>query len=402
MKILLIADGRSPITRRYIEVLDQLKNDVFLISSFPCSIVDGISGMEIINLAFGSAGGSQVRSRQKELGLKKFLRQSISRFRNIYMKVRYIFGPFSLFQKKNQYQRILNEQKPDVVHALRIPFEGMLASFTPQEVPVVVSIWGNDLSLHANGSLGMKAMTKRSLIRANGLVSDAASDIQESFKWGFKKSKPSLVIPGSGGIDLLKLDKSVQKKGTDESSAYPDDAILIINPRGFRPGSVRNDTFFKSIPTVVKNNPDVHFLCPAMLGQTEAKKWIDRLGIGEYVTLLPFLDQHDLWKLFKKARISISVSEHDGVPNSLLEAMAIGCFPIVGNIASVREWVEDGKNGYIVDPGEADELSQAINMAITSKELREEAAAHNRQLICSRAEVSKIRDRLQDFYLHFV
>ena len=302
----------------------------------------------------------------------------------------------------DNFEMMLEVEKPDVVHALRIPFEGMLASFTPQEVPVVVSIWGNDLSLHANGSLGMKAMTKRSLIRANGLVSDAASDIQESFKWGFKKSKPSLVIPGSGGIDLLKLDKSVQKKGTDESSAYPDDAILIINPRGFRPGSVRNDTFFKSIPAVVKNNPDVHFLCPAMLGQTEAKKWIDRLVIGEYVTLLPFFDQHDLWKLFKKARISISVSEHDGVPNSLLEAMAIGCFPIVGNIASVREWVEDGKNGFIVDPGEADELSQAINMAIRSKELREEAAAYNRQLISSRAEVSKIRDRLQDFYLHFV
>jgi hypothetical protein len=47
--------------------------------------------------------------------------------------------------------KLAAEIKPDIVHALRIPFEGMLATAAQLPIPLAVTIWGNDLTLHAAG-----------------------------------------------------------------------------------------------------------------------------------------------------------------------------------------------------------------------------------------------------------
>lgn len=176
---------------------------------------------------------------------------------------------------------------------------------------------------------------------------------------------------------------------------------VVINPRGFRPGSVRNDTFFKSIPLVLKEIPEGIFVCAGMAGQPEAQKWVERLGIEKSVHLLPFLPQEDLWRLFKRAQVSVSISQHDGTPNSLLEAMALGCFPIAGDIESVREWIVDGVNGLLVDPGHAPESAEMIIKALKDKSLTQKAAEQNQHVIRKRANKSLLASKITDFYGQF-
>ena len=124
---------------------------------------------------------------------------------------------------------------------------------------------------------------------------------------------------------------------------------LVVNPRGFRPGSLRSDVFFQSIPLVLQHIPAAHFLCPSMAGQPEALEWVERLKIGQQVHLLPTLPQAQLWEIFLRAEVFVSPSVHDGTPISLLEAMACGCLPVVGDIESMREWITPGVNGLLAD-----------------------------------------------------
>ena len=74
------------------------------------------------------------------------------------------------------------------------------------------------------------------------------------------------------------------------------------------------------------------------------------LGISESVRFLPAQDRSGMADLFCAATLTVSPSTHDGTPNTLLEAMACGSFPIVGDLASLREWIEPGVNGLAVDP----------------------------------------------------
>ena len=111
-----------------------------------------------------------------------------------------------------------------------------------------------------------------------------------------------------------------------------------------------------------------------------------------------YLPQAQVWDLFQRADISVSVSMHDGTPNTLLEAMACGCFPIVGDIESLREWITPGMNGLLVEPDKPQALAEASCWPLTIPELRTAAAEINQKLIRERAEVNLVRAQMQIFY----
>ncbi|MBI9042960.1 MAG: glycosyltransferase [Anaerolineaceae bacterium] len=406
MHILLIADGRSPITKHWINGLLGMNITVSLISTYPCSSIPGIKEIYILPVAFAGFSGSQVKQKTEEESSNQKTGKSrslISRFRDTFLSARYTLGPMTLPFYRFQYRLLVQRINPDLVHALRIPYEGMLAAATPEEFPLIVSTWGNDLTFHAYGSAGMRKATKQCLSRANGLTSDTKRDVRLSRQWGFDYEKPSLVIPGAGGIDLMKMNRLRSEGARLMGGLLPENVPLVINPRGFRPGSVHNDVFFKSIPMVLNHKPDVKFLCVAMQGQAEALQWIQSLNIEDSVELLPYYSQQEaLWHLFQKAEISVSISSHDGTPNSLLEAMANGCFPIAGDIESLREWITPGVNGLLIEPTKPEALASAILQALDNPELRQSAAVHNQRIITERAEVSLVQAQLQVFYQRFL
>jgi glycosyltransferase involved in cell wall biosynthesis len=385
MKLLLIADGRSPITRRWIAMLKPLNYELVLISSYPCEPIDGLNKLYILPLAFASQGGSQAGS-----GSKNAVKQLVSRFRPIAQRMRHLLGPWVLSRHISSYFNILNTEKPDRVHAFRIPFEGMLAASTPSGYPLVLSTWGNDFTLHASSTGRMETMTRKALRRADALMSDTQCDIQRAQEWGYSPQKPCLVVPGNGGTDVDEL--TALTKGVEHV-----DPPQVINPRGLR-SYVRTDTFFKAIPLVLAQQPDVQFVCASMEGQPEALNWVDQLGIQKNMRFLPYVSQPELWQEFAKSTVMVSNSTHDGSPNSLLEAMALGCFPVCGDIESIREWITDGENGLLVDPSDPSALAKAILQALDSANLRSAAAKHNEQLIREKAGVDAARAKVREFY----
>lgn len=402
MHLMLVADGRSPITRRYLKVLLGLGFQVTLVTSFPCAPVQGVEKMYTLPVAFGRFAGTQSGAGlDQPYKANQGARKAVARFRKAFLSLRYWLGPLTLPIYGAHLRRIYWEVQPDVVHALRIPFEGMMASGLPESARLLVSIWGNDLTLHAQGSLWMKLLTRRVLLRSRGITSDAYRDIRLARTMGFRSNFPFAVFPGAGGIDLQAFERIKQAGIEPRSDPIPAGVPLVINPRGFRPGSVRNDVFFEAIPLVLQRYPKVAFICPAMAGQSEAEEAVRRFGIQRQVVLLPHLPQENLWELFMRATVMVSISQHDGTPNSLLEAMAAGCFPVAGDIESIREWITPGVNGLLVQPGRADQVADAILMALENPDLRLRAREVNRKIIEERAEVEKVKQQIFTFYQQF-
>lgn len=393
MKLLLVADGRSPITRRWIRMLQPLGCHINLISTYPCSEIEGVDEMAVLPVAFAAFSGSQAGG--SAAGKPSMRRKLISHFRGLASDLRHILGPWTIAFYRRQYLALLNHFKPDLVHALRIPFEGMLAGLTPQEIPLILSTWGNDLTFHAPSTRKMSRLTRRSLARADALISDTLRDIRLAHDWGLAAGKPVLNVPGNGGINLTEIQQAVQ-------GIIPAGLPQIINPRGFRSGSVRNDTFFQAVPLVLQKHPEVQFICPWMAGQREALAWVERLGIQKNITLLPMLTQEELWREFARSVMSISISVHDGTPNSLLEAMSAGCLPVCGDIESIREWITSGENGLLVDPVDPSALAAAILRGLEDEDFRKTAASRNLQIIRSRAEVALVREKVAEFYEQFI
>ncbi len=402
--ICFVADGRSPTARSWIQHTQSMGYRTSLISTFPCQPLDGLTSFHILPVAFSrfSGGGHPNRPIQESAPaaavsrLKKWVR----RFAPLFQALRYYLGPLTLPRYARPYQNLLRTIQPDLVHALRIPFEGMLGSYTPHDVPFVAATWGNDLTLHARGSHLMGHFTQRCLTRADGLTSDTHRDVRLSHDWGLASDAPTLVVPGSGGLDLAAIQQAPLFK--DAAFELPQKGLRVVNPRGLRPGSVHQDVFFAAIPRVLADRPDTLFICPGLAGKKQAQNWISQLGISGQTRLLPKLSQTELWGLFKTSQLFVSPSSHDGTPNTLLEAMACGCFPIAGDIESLREWIPSGENGLLVNPRDPEALAEAILHVLDKPALRQQASQLNLDTIRNRAAQNATRPQIDHFYQQFL
>lgn len=402
LHILLIADGRSPITQRWIELLNLLDVQITFVSTYPFDQILPVSQSFIIPVAFSQFLNPKKSTHSAQKGSTTTysnLSSIIRRFRGLFLQWRYRLGPLTLKHAGRKLKKLIKDTQPDLVHALRIPFEGLLAQYTPAEIPLVVSIWGNDLTLHANNSNGMGTQTRRTMQRINGLMADVQRDINLAREWSFSPEKTTLVVPGAGGIDL-ELIRSAHKPIL-EKYTLPKDRPLIINPRGIR-AYTQTDVFFQAIPLILQRFPDSFFLCPGMSGEKQALDWVKRLRIENNICLLPSIPQTDLWALFYHTPITISLTLHDGTPNTLLEAMACGSYPIAGDIESIREWVTPGVNGILVEPHKPQALADAVISTLNNPHRVQKAAVENLQRIQKKGEINWVLQQIETFYAQLI
>lgn len=389
MKILYVVDGRSPIAVNWIEFFIEAGHEVHLVSTFDLIPNLNLKSFEFVPVAFSQVKGKASSNGDNDQPSGIFWNSSLV---NIRTSVRRILAPLTISTASNQLKRIVERVDPDLVHAMRIPFEGMLTSKALNDInkkTLIISVWGNDFTLHAGSTPWMAKYTRSTLKRTDGLHTDCQRDLDLALQWGYAESKPSFVAPGNGGVQTDLFFPPDSESHIREN--------FVINPRGFR-SYIRNDTFFKSIPEVLEHHPQTRFLCPAMAGEDQALRWINDLKIDHAVELLPKVSRKEMAGLFRKSAIAVSPSTHDGTPNTLLEAMACGCFPIAGDLDSLREWIDPGVNGFLIDPADPSDLGASIINALEQSELRKGAQNYNREIINARAEYNSSMERALNFY----
>jgi len=389
MKLLFVADGRSPIAVNWIRWWIDHGHEVYLASTFACDPISGLTGLDIVPVAFSGTKSTLKEGAKSPGGIWG------ARTLNLRLKIRQWAGPLTISRSAKRLREIIVRIQPELVHAMRIPYEGMIAADAIASLesppPLLVSIWGNDFTLHAPSSPLMRHYTEWTAGVADAIHADCRRDIRLARQWGFPTDRPTFVAPGNGGIQSDVFYPPVE----------PVSAPVVINPRGFR-GYVRNDIFFQSIPKVLAKRPEARFLCASMAGEPQALKWIDQLGIQGKVELLQPLPHHAMADVFRSAAVLVSPSTHDGTPNTLLEGMTCGCFPVAGDLESIREWITPGINGFLVDPAYSDSLAEAILSALDQPELRARAAEHNQRIIADRADYAQNMARAEAFYNRLV
>lgn len=397
MRLLFVADGRSPIALNWIEYFLERDHEVHLASTYPCPADGRLASLHVVPVAFsgvkstGDSGASGTGVSGSLFGASALRARTL---------LRQWLGPLTLPRAAQSLRQVFTRVEPELVHAKRIPYEGMLAALAQPAAPLLISVWGNDFTLHAPATPLMSHYTRLALQCVDALHADCRRDVRLARTWGFSGEKPTVVLPGAGGVQPELFYPPGAPEGSGDVGPGGESTgreLTVINPRGFR-AYVRNDTFFRAIPLVLARQPRARFLCPAMAGDPQALRWLEKLGLGGSVELLPRQTRSQMAALFRRSRVAVSPSTHDGTPNTLLEAMACGCVPVVGDIESLREWILPGVNGLLVDPTDPQALARAILEALESRELLLRARDHNARLIAERATYGRVMEQAENFY----
>jgi glycosyltransferase involved in cell wall biosynthesis len=114
-------------------------------------------------------------------------------------------------------------------------------------------------------------------------------------------------------------------------------------------------------------------------GEVEkARSQVQTLGLAETVTILDWLypEQRDAY--LAKSDVFVLPTYNEGLPLALLEAMGWGLPSITTPVGGIPELVTSGKDGILIEPGNVEQLSQAIASLIENEQLRISIGANAR------------------------
>ncbi len=128
------------------------------------------------------------------------------------------------------------------------------------------------------------------------------------------------------------------------------------------------------------------------LGLTSTTRW---LGTQPHHVVLQHYQQADLFVLGCEVA---SDGDRDGIPNVLLESMAMGVPVVVTDISAIPELVEDGKTGLLVPPGRPRKLADAMLRLLTDMQLRNRIIAAARQRVTTDFDNRQLIRDLAEMY----
>ncbi|MDP8230602.1 MAG: glycosyltransferase [Candidatus Gorgyraea atricola] len=131
------------------------------------------------------------------------------------------------------------------------------------------------------------------------------------------------------------------------------------------------------IPRILKEIPGVKFHLAGDGDVEKVREIVRNKGIEKNVFLPGWLDKHGLIKNLKDAGIFLLPSYTEGLPVAMLEAMASGLPVVSTRVGGIPELVEDGVNGFLVEPGEKQKLGNRIIKLLKDADLRNRMGKNN-------------------------
>ncbi len=132
------------------------------------------------------------------------------------------------------------------------------------------------------------------------------------------------------------------------------------------------------------------------------RNMVSKLGIKNNVRFLGHNTENEVIRYYHASDIFVLPSYAEGMPNSLLEAMACGLPVIASKIGGVVDIIEDGKSGILVEPGDVLGLASAMVRLLKDAELRQRLGAEARKRIVEGFSINRIADKYIKLYEELV
>jgi glycosyltransferase involved in cell wall biosynthesis len=244
---------------------------------------------------------------------------------------------------------------------------------------VIVECSEHPMRLYQNGRL--RKITGRLKLRieprlCNGILCISRFIIEFYKKHGVKEKKlfllPSTVDPGRF---ILSGEKPV-------SGTY----IGYFGSLSFKRDSV--DILIKAFARFSSSHPQVQLVLGGFCTEELRKKiqdLIQELNIAEKVTILEFLTRQEVIKYITHADILVMMRSRDlesdaSYPSKLTEFLATGKPVVSVNVGEISDFLKDGENSFLVEPGNPEELADKLDFIINNYEQAKQIGQKGKEL----------------------
>ena len=171
-------------------------------------------------------------------------------------------------------------------------------------------------------------------------------------------------------------------------------------------GGLDKAHYFKGVDVLIKALPMLHVTCYILhvVGdgdlRSEYERLATRLGIADKVNFISKVPNNDLPKYYQQCDVFVlpSINQGEAFGMVLLEAMACGKPVIASRLPGVRSVFKNGKQGLLVEPGNAADLAEKIEIILGDNDLAKKMGGEGRMLIEEKYIWNKAGERLDEVY----
>ena len=299
-----------------------------------------------------------------------------------HFKFRYFFGVF-------QTLRILNQIKPDIVHAHYASGYGTLGRLCGV-YPLIISVWGSDVYEFPMRSWIHRLTLERNLSYAKAILSTSYSMAKEVEK--YSGDTPVYVIPFGVDVEnffdfgLRRHCSQVIRLGTLRVQSMNYGIDILLNSFAYL---LTHEILEYQVELVVGGDgpeKESFIELAAKLGLEDRVKF---LGQIDYSTVPDFLNTIDIF-------IALSQRESFGV--AILEASATGCSVVVTDCDGLLEVVEGGITGFVVPRNDIKSAAISITTLIKSPALRAKMGEAGKAFVQRKYKWSESIQKCLDIY----
>jgi phosphatidylinositol alpha-1,6-mannosyltransferase len=271
--------------------------------------------------------------------------------------------------------RLTGRIKFDVMHGHWVIPNGPVSALVARlrRLPLVLSLHGSDMFMaEQSGVLG--AVARWCLRRASAITMPSEDLRQRAIKLGAPAQRCHVVPYGVDPNQFTRIEGAGpmlrEELGLDSAALVVFSVGRMVYKKGF-------EYLIRAAPTVLREHPNARIVL-AGGGDLEGRleSLVKQLGVEDSVLMPGWVSRDKLPVYFSGCDLFVlpSVVDQqgnvDGLPNTLLEAMASARPVVATDVAGIPLAVKDGDNGLLVPEKQPAELAAAINLLLRAPELR--------------------------------
>ena len=309
-------------------------------------------------------------------------------------KKKWIFNNYKL-------RALVKRHKISIVNVHYIP-SGFTSFLIP--VPLVITAYGGDVSEVPNNFFSLQKILTKVLLKKSQKVFIDSYDLKNNLERYFKIESEKIKY-FQWGVDLNKVKNIDRSLDYRDKFNIPKNKKVIISYRGW---TERYNilTLLDAYSELIKSRNDIVLVIKNTALVYDSKyqekvksRLLKKDLLNSTILIQNNLPYTDLLELLSVSDIYVSVPSQDATAMSLLESLSLGAIPLLSNIESSKEWIEDKVNGFLCEVNvESIKKTLDVLLDIEKNEINQ-IKDYNHKLIKKRGDQTKC---MNDIYQNYI
>lgn len=292
--------------------------------------------------------------------------------------------------------KLIRSEKFDIVHTHLNTYGGFIAKYTGAKniVHTRHGIFWTEEELKKISFAKRKFQSFKSGFFE---ITIALSELEKNVMVEYLGYSADRIIVIYNGVTISEI-QSKLTRGVTKKSLFNTDKFVVGSVGRFERQKGFN-LFLDSIADIVKQISDIKFV---IIGKGSLKKKLEEqiieLGLSNYVELMDY--QKNIFDYINNFDLFVSTSIWEGVPYAILEAMALGkpLIAFTSKLSGVKEMIENGKSGFLIENDYVNGLSSAISELYKNHESLKKISIGSKERIKERFSEQKMVNKTEDVY----